>query len=89
MSLFNDADNTNPISFCIKWRQVKTEWGVNEKEGEREREKEGGADLRRSGPLSKRTFVEADLRRSGPSSKRTFVEFFSSKLHLCQKYLQA
>jgi hypothetical protein len=40
ISLFNDADHTKSISFNIKWRQVKTDWGVRGREGEREREKQ-------------------------------------------------
>jgi hypothetical protein len=39
ISLLNDADHTKSKSFYIKWRQVKTEWGVSGREGEREREK--------------------------------------------------
>jgi hypothetical protein len=40
ISLFNETDHTKSISFYIKWRQVKTDWGVSGREGEREREKQ-------------------------------------------------
>jgi hypothetical protein len=36
MSLFNDADHTKSISFYIKQRQVKTEWGVSRREREKQ-----------------------------------------------------
>jgi hypothetical protein len=39
MCLFNDAYHPRSISFYIKWRHVKTEWGVSGREGERERKK--------------------------------------------------
>jgi len=39
ISLFNDTDYTKSVSFYIKQRQVKTEWGVIGREEEREREK--------------------------------------------------
>jgi hypothetical protein len=34
-----DADDTKSITFYIRRRQVNTEWGVNGREGEREKEK--------------------------------------------------
>jgi hypothetical protein len=40
ISLFNDADHAKSSSFYIKRRQVKREWGVSRREGEREREKQ-------------------------------------------------
>ncbi len=39
ISLFNDTDDAQSSSFYIKWRQVKTDWGVSGRDGEREREK--------------------------------------------------
>ncbi len=39
-SLFNDHDLAESSFFYIKQRQVKTEWGVSRREGEREREKQ-------------------------------------------------
>ena len=40
ISLFNDIDHAQSSPFYIKWRQVKTEWGLSRREGEREREKQ-------------------------------------------------
>jgi hypothetical protein len=40
ISLFNDTDHEKSPSFYIKRRQVKREWGVSRREGERERERE-------------------------------------------------
>ncbi len=49
INLFNDADHTKSVSFYIKLRQVKTEWGVSGREGESERDKQikGAGDVPR------------------------------------------
>jgi hypothetical protein len=39
ISLFNDADHAKSSTFYIKQRQVKIEWGVSRREGEKERGK--------------------------------------------------
>jgi hypothetical protein len=39
ISLFNSANGSNCFLFYVKWRQIKTEWGISGREGEREREK--------------------------------------------------
>jgi hypothetical protein len=39
--LLNNTSHAQSSSFYIKWRQVKTEWGVSGREGERERVKHG------------------------------------------------
>ncbi len=39
-TLFNDTAYENHQSIYIKWQQVKVEWGVSGREGEREREEQ-------------------------------------------------
>ncbi len=35
--IFNDTDHAQSSPFYIKRRQIKTEWGLSRREGERER----------------------------------------------------
>jgi hypothetical protein len=53
MCLFNDAYHPRSISFHIKWRHVKTEWGVSGREGEREKEVDQGSERQRVGENQK------------------------------------